>query len=142
MKTQAWILTAVGFCTIVGASCKKKEEQPAAVQPTGYYGQPGYGQPGYGQQQPGYGTPVPGAYPTATAVATGLPPGPLSPACTQPEGTCGYARCNVQAGRCAFPCNGPQDCIQGSQCIGVGTPVAFCGPTGIPGMAPPAQPTQ
>jgi hypothetical protein len=124
-----------------------KHDDPPAQQPQqfGQPGQPGYGQPGYGQPgygQPGYGQPTQPGYgqptqpmATATPTSTGLPPAPLSPPCQQLEGTCGFARCNMAAGRCAFPCNGPQDCIAGSTCLGAGTPLAVCTP-GLPGMAP------
>ncbi len=121
MKTPTFVLTALAVAALATAACKKNQDQPP-MQP-------------YNQ------------YPTATAPAPtapvgGQPPAALSPACQQLEGTCGFARCNMQAGRCAFPCNGPQDCIQGSQCLGAGTPVAVCAPMAIPGMTPAPAPTQ
>lgn len=126
MKRQAFVVVATALAASV-VGCKKKEpQQPQPLTPA---------------------TPYPaGGYPTAPAA--GLPPAPLSPACQQPEGTCGWARCNVAAGRCAFPCNSDAECVQNARCIGAGTSFAVCAPASIPGMpaapapAPaPGQPT-
>ena len=132
MNRPATIVFLAALTSLV--ACKR--DQPPQ-QPQQGYGQPqqGYGQPGYGQPQPGYGQPQ---QPPPQPASTGLPPAALSPPCQQLEGTCGFARCNMAAGRCAFPCNGTQDCIQGSTCLGAGTALAVCTPA-LPGMAPPAQ---
>ena len=155
MNRQASIVFLAALTSLV--ACKR--DQPPQQPQQGYgqqgyaqpgqpgYGQPQPGQPGYGQPQPGYGQPQPGygqpqpGYgqpPPPQPASTGLPPAALSPPCQQLEGTCGFARCNMTAGRCAFPCNGPQDCLQGSTCLGAGTQLAVCTP-GFPGMAPPPQ---
>lgn len=145
----------LGAALAVAACDRNEPEDPSGVQPIGYdeygnpiypnqqqpgaqpgYGQqqPGYGQqqPGYGQQQPGYGQQQPGyqqpggqqpaPQPTATQA------NPLALPC-QSDVTCGTHRCNLQTGRCAFPCAGPQDCAAGMGCAS-----GLC----IPG-APPAQ---
>ena len=114
MKRQAFGLVVVALAFASFAGCKKKEQQPQPLAPT---------------------TPYP-ATPYPTAAAAGLPPSPLSPACQQLEGTCGWARCNVQAGRCAFPCGSDADCIQNARCIGAGTSLAVCAPASMPGMTP------
>lgn len=118
MKRPAFlVVVAVAAALASAVGCKKKEpEQPQPLAPM---------------------TP----YPTATApVATGVAPMPFSPACQQLEGTCGWARCNMTAGRCAFPCASDADCIQGARCLAAG-PVAMC-LSGFPGAAPaPTQPT-
>lgn len=93
--------------------------------------QPGYPPP---QQQPGYpppqqqpypqqpGYPQPSAAPPVSAqMAT---PGPLALPCSN-DGSCGLHRCNVPAGKCAFPCQTPVDCAAGNQCLmGVCAPKA------------------
>jgi hypothetical protein len=88
--------------------------QPGYGQPG--YGQPGYGQPGYGQPgygQPGYGQPGPGQPPPQPPAA----PSPLALPC-QSDITCGTHKCNMQVGRCAFPCaNSQLDCAAGMGCV-------------------------
>ncbi len=74
------------------------------------------------------------AAPTVAPVATAAPvgtvqPGPFAPACTILEGTCGYARCNMQVGKCSWPCGSNNDCVAGSTCIGAGTALGTCGPS-------------
>ncbi|MFO0756229.1 MAG: hypothetical protein U0359_07040 [Byssovorax sp.] len=109
--------------------------QPGYGQPQPGYGQPqpGYGQPqaGYGQPQPGYGQPQPGygqqpAPPPAQPTAA---PSPLALPC-QSDLTCGLNRCNMQTGRCAFPCASNADCAAGFSCMGAGGPAALCIPGG------------
>ncbi len=114
MKRQAHVVVVALALAALGG-CKKKEQQPQPLTPA---------------------TPYPTApYPTGPA-AGGVQPAPLSPACQQPEGTCGWARCNMTAGRCAFPCNSDAECIQNARCIGAGTAFAVCAPASMPGMTP------
>jgi hypothetical protein len=113
MKRQAVVVVAVAAALApLSVGCKKKE-QPAPLTPTNY-----------------------NPPPANTMPVGGLPPAPLSPACQQPEGTCGWARCNMTAGRCAFPCNSDAECIQNARCIGAGTSFAVCAPASMPGMTP------
>ena len=42
-------------------------------------------------------------------------PGPLALPC-QNDAACGFAKCNVQYQKCAFPCQGPVDCAAGNSC--------------------------
>ena len=120
MKTGTWFVIVVGALSAFGCKREDPAQQP---QPYGAQQQPyGQQQQPYGQQQQPYGQQQPPPQQQQPPPATGgFPPAPLSPPCQQLEGTCGFARCNMQAGRCAFPCNGPQDCIQGSTCLGAGT---------------------
>ena len=114
------------------ASAQPQPGQPGYVQP----GQPGYaqpGQPGYGQPtQPGYNTQPqpgypqqpgaypqqPGAYPQpGMAPAAQLAvPGPMALPCTS-DAQCVTHKCNTQYGKCAFPCETDNDCVQGSYCF-------------------------
>ena len=73
-------------------------------------------------------TAAPVATPVAPAAGT-IQPGPFAPACTILEGTCGYARCNMQVGKCSWPCGSNNDCVAGSTCIGAGTALGTCGPS-------------
>ncbi len=104
--------------------------QPGYGQPGYGQPQPGYGQPGYGQPQPGYGQPPPGQMPPAQPPATAAP-SPLALPC-QNDFVCGTNRCNMQTGRCAFPCAAPTDCAAGFSCMGAGGPMALCVPGGAP----------
>jgi len=145
------LLLALAGLTVL--ACEREAEDPAGYpQPTGYdqYGNPIYPdpnnpygqqpQPGYGQQpqpyptQPGYGQPqpypqpypqpgstAPVPQPTATAA-----PNPLALPC-QSDIVCGTHKCNLQTGRCAFPCAGPQDCAAGMGCLN-----GLCVPGGAP----------
>src|SRR5205823_11443650 len=121
---------ATAFVLALGA-CKKDE--PPAQNPGGFQqGQPGYGQPqpGYGQPQPGYPQQQPGyppQQPTAPAptmaptsappaTAAGMNPNPQGFPCTS-DAQCATHRCNVAAGKCSWPCQGPADCATGTQCL-------------------------
>jgi hypothetical protein len=94
--------------------------QQYGAQPQQYPAQqPAYGQAGpapqqqYPQQQ---GAPPPtggAAAPTGGQMAT---PGQLALPC-QNDSACGFARCNVQFQKCAFPCqNSALDCAPGNGC--------------------------
>ena len=125
MRTPTLVGLVLVSAGLLAVACEPRDaEDPTDYsQPTGYdqygnpiYGQPGYGQPqpGYGQPQPGYGQPQPGyGQPTATAA----PPSPLALPC-QNDFTCGTHKCNLQTGRCAFPCgNATTDCAAGMGCM-------------------------
>ncbi len=122
----------LGAWGTIALGCEREGESAEYPQPTGYdqygnpiyatggyqqYPQPGYPQPGYpqpGYPQPGY--PQPG-YPQPTATATQAPPSPLALPC-QNDFTCGTHKCNLQVGRCAFPCaNAATDCAAGMGCM-------------------------
>lgn len=133
---------SVATLCLVGA-CSKNEEQPPPAQPGQYPAyqqqQPGY-PPGqqapqqqypqqqYPQQQPGY----PAAQPTYPQQQPGSPAAP-APGATAPAGTtsqpsavafpcqtdiqCLSHRCNVQVGKCSWPCQSNDDCQPGFQCV-------------------------
>jgi hypothetical protein len=123
MIRQAIVISAITLGVTAIFGCKSNPQpQPQQVQPN-------YGTP-YGT---GYGTPTATAPPTAAPVATMGQPAPYSPPCQQ-EGTCGWAHCNIPAGRCAYPCYSNADCIPGAQCMGMpGTPLAACAQFSMPG---------
>jgi hypothetical protein len=113
-------------------ACSKNEEQPPPAQPGQYPAyqqqQPGYPaqpqqypqqqQPGYPaaqptypqqQQQPGYpAAPAPGA-------TTSQPSAVAFPCSTDVQ--CLSHRCNVQVGKCSWPCQSNDDCQPGFQCV-------------------------
>jgi hypothetical protein len=126
-------LALLAIATIYG--CGPQQPPPQQAGPYGNNPPPGYG-PGYtpGAPQPGYGPGPQGN--VQTYAPTAPPPSPMSPTCQQ-DGACGPARCNLQYGKCSFPCGSNNDCMPGAQCLGAGTPVAACTPMLFPGMAPP-----
>lgn len=96
--------------------------------------QPGYPaqQPGYPAQQPGYPPAQPGYPATTPAPAPGYPAAPASPAPAtgaptstpsavafpcQTDVQCLSHRCNMQVGKCAWPCQSNDDCQPGFQCV-------------------------
>lgn len=127
---------AVASLFVVFAACGPKQDasQQPATAPTGTvpYGYPQ--QPGAYPQQPGtYPQPTatyqqppgaPTAYPQPTAAPTAPPaaggqmavPGPVAFQCTN-DVPCGTHHCNVQYGKCAFPCQTNTDCITPNACM-------------------------
>ncbi len=100
-----------------------QQPAPYGQQPAPYgqqpapYGQPAPAQPvppGYGQGQPAQ--PVPGTGP-APGAAPGNKPSPLAFPC-QADGApqCMGHRCNLQEGKCQFPCTTDTDCQSGYRC--------------------------
>jgi hypothetical protein len=151
MKATTRTLMVVGLLGLLGAGCEREPDpnDPSQYsQPTGYdqygnpiygqqqqgYGQQGYGQqqPGYGQQQPGYGQQQPGYGQQQPGYGQQQPaaqPSPLALPC-QSDITCGTHKCNLQVGKCAFPCAAATDCAAGLQCMS-----GLC----VPGLGAPAQ---
>jgi len=104
--------------------------------PPGYPApQPTYGQQPYPQQYPAatapYGQPAPAATspygqppmagptqpaPAPTGTGTMAVPGPIAFQC-QNDVPCGSHHCNLQYGKCAFPCQSAADCINPNQCM-------------------------
>jgi hypothetical protein len=135
MRRSTLTLTSSAFffgstvLAIAISACGGSDPQPAAAPsatyqyppPQGQYPQQQpYPQQQYPQQQP---YPQQTAYPQPTATApapaasgTMAPPGPLALPC-QNDGACGLHRCNVPAGKCAFPCQTAVDCANGNQCM-------------------------
>jgi hypothetical protein len=113
-----------GGCLLGG--CGKEEPPPATAAQQQQYPQQQYPQQQqqYPQQQqpqqypqaaPAATTPAGAAAPAGAVGGQMATPGPLALPC-QNDGACGFARCNVQFQKCAFPCQGPVDCAQGNSC--------------------------
>jgi hypothetical protein len=126
----------------VGACAKRQDDtQPTATPTATAY--PGYPPPQGTYAQPGQYPAAPAAtynpYPAAPATAAPTPmapapapampapstpaaggamavPGPLAFQC-QNDVPCGTHHCNVQYGKCAFPCQSAADCISPAQCV-------------------------
>jgi hypothetical protein len=145
MRTLLNCTAVVSLFVVFGACAKKQDDTPppstAGAATAGYPA--GYPQQGYppAQGQPQYPA---GQYPAATAttqypsapppVATAAPtapqaagqmavPGPIAFQC-QNDVPCGTHHCNVQYGKCAFPCQSAADCITPNQCM-----AGLCVPT-------------
>ena len=142
MNTAKWVVTMACLALTTGA-CKKDEEvEPAAAntayqpqqpqqgyqQPQQGYQQPQQGQQGYQQPQQGYQQPQQGQQgypqqqqqqqqqPVAPATGTLAVPGPLALPCSS-DAQCTTAKCNVQYGKCVFPCATDFDCNPGNTCV-------------------------
>ena len=142
MTDMRKIVLRVAALGILGTSlivaCSKSDEQPPPAQPGQYQQsyppgaapaqqpypqqQPGYPaqpQPGYpAQQQPGYPAqpqPAPAAVPAPVPGATSQPSAVAFPC--QSDVQCLSHRCNLQVGKCAWPCQTNNDCNPGFQCV-------------------------
>lgn len=125
MRTLSICAAAASMVLVVVAACQPKQDVT---------GQPGYGYPpaqspgGYPPPGPapaptyGYGTPpgAPTAAPPPTAVPSGsgqmAVPGPIAFQCHD-DVPCGTHHCNLQYGKCAFPCQSAADCLSPNTCI-------------------------
>lgn len=121
---------ALAGLVLIVSGCAKDNDTPAAapapyVAPAATVAQP---------QQPAVvaATPAPvAAAPVATAPVAGgtmATPNAFALPC-QNDQSCGFAKCNVQFGKCAFPCAGPVDCAAGATCNAV---TGLCLPGGAP----------
>ena len=131
-------LILAGTCLVW--ACSKKEETPPPAQPGQYpyQQQPGYPaqqpgypaqqpgypaqqpgypaqQPGYPAQQPGYPAPAPGTAPAPTTAPTSQPSAVAFPC--QSDVQCLSHKCNMQVGKCSWPCQSNDDCQPGFQCV-------------------------
>jgi hypothetical protein len=76
-----------------------------------------YGQPVPPPAAPAAGpAPMPGATTAPAAAGQMAVPGPIAFQC-QNDVPCGTHHCNVQYGKCAFPCQSAADCITPNQCM-------------------------
>lgn len=146
---QRLALTGLIACAGAVLGCSAKEDPPPVQpgqqpgygqQPSGYPAQQQYPQQQYPQQppqqypqQPAAGYPQQPGYPAAPAApapattGTTSQPSPIAFPCST-DAQCLSHRCNVAAGKCAWPCQSANDCMPGFQCMA---------PTCIPGA--PAQ---
>ncbi len=142
MRTLSTCIAVASVVVISAAACGPKNQdntQPnAAATATGYPGYPQqqayppaqgqyppagqYPQPAptYGQQYPAppptaQPMPAPTAAPTASGGQMAVP-GPIAFQC-QNDVPCGTHHCNMQYGKCAFPCQSAADCISPNTCI-------------------------
>jgi len=131
---------SVAIICFIGA-CSKNEEQPPPAQPGQYPQQqypagqqpypaqqqpypaqqqpyPAQQQP-YPAQQPGYPAQQPQpTYPAAPATPGGTTSQPSAVAFPcQTDVQCLSHRCNVQVGKCSWPCQSNDDCQPGFQCV-------------------------
>ncbi|MFO0739176.1 MAG: hypothetical protein U0270_24980 [Labilithrix sp.] len=133
MRRSTLTLTSTAFLfgttivAIAASACGGSDPQPAASPSATYQypppqqtAQPYPPQTGYPQQPYPQQTAYPQPTPTQTAPAASggqmATPGPLALPCSN-DGACGLHRCNVPAGKCAFPCQTAVDCANGNQCM-------------------------
>ena len=88
-------------------------QQPATAPPAPYGAYPAAPQ----SAPPAAPAPAPPSAPTAVPAASGqmAVPGPIAFQC-QNDVPCGTHHCNLQYGKCAFPCQSAADCIAPNQC--------------------------
>lgn len=120
------------------SACAKDNDTPPAAAPTAAYpataypAQPAaYPQPAVTAAQPAPVATIPQAAPAATtpaAAGTMATPNAFALPC-QNDQACGFAKCNVQFQKCAFPCQSAVDCAAGASC---NTVTGLC----LPGAAP------
>ncbi len=133
------VASTVVFVVLAGA-CKRQDDSASpAMAPSAAYSAYPAPQPTYAQQPayapapaaPAYGTypppaaqPAPAAAPAPAPAVTAAPagsgamavPGPVAFQC-QNDVPCGTHHCNMQYGKCAFPCQTNVDCIQPNSCM-------------------------
>ena len=133
----------VGLVLTVSACAKDDTPPPAAPAPYAAPGQPAantpYPQPAVTAATPAPAAPMPApatGVPATGAPATGAPatggtmatPNSFALPC-QNDQSCGFAKCNVQFQKCAFPCQSAVDCAAGANC---NTVTGLCLPGGAP----------
>ncbi len=128
------LFALVGLVSIVSA-CAKDNDTPAAAPapyaaptaaPVATVAQP---QPAVVAAPAAAPAAVPAAVPAAPAAGgTMATPNAFALPC-QNDQSCGFARCNLQFQKCAFPCASAVDCAAGATCNGV---TGLCLPGGAP----------
>jgi hypothetical protein len=121
-------LIALAALIPVVSACAKESDTPAAAPAPTYTAPAPTPTPTIAQPAVAAATPAPVATtPAAPATGAMATPGPLALPCTS-DASCGFARCNVQFQKCAFPCVGAVDCAAGASC---NTMTGLCLP-GVP----------
>lgn len=100
---------ALALC-LCAVSCAKQNDRPAAQ---AAFPAPAGGVPPQAADGNVRPTPVLAALPAGAALSQ---PGPLALPCSS-DAQCLTHRCNVAAGKCAWPCQTDNDCIPGMACI-------------------------
>jgi hypothetical protein len=134
-------LFALAGLVLIVSGCAKDNDTPPAAAPTAY---PAAGQPvaPAAYPQPAVTAATPGAPAALPAAPAAVPATPAAPAASgtmatpnafalpcQNDQSCGFAKCNVQFQKCAFPCQGAVDCAAGASC---NTVTGLCLPGGAP----------
>jgi len=128
------LFTLVGLVSIV-SGCAKDNDTPAAAPAP--YAPPAAAPVAAAQPQPAViaaPAAAPAAVPAAPAAApaaaggTMATPNAFALPC-QNDQSCGFARCNLQFQKCAFPCASAVDCAAGATC---NTMTGLCLPGGAP----------
>jgi hypothetical protein len=148
MRAAQWLCFGFGVTTLVLACGNRNEPDPNApnnmnaqqgqfpqgqVPPQGQYPQgqypqgqvPPQGQYPQGQYPQGQVPPQP-QQPAQAQLAT---PGPTALAC-QNDAPCMTHKCNLQYGKCAFPCETDNDCTAGNYCFKGPIPACLPRPPG------------
>jgi hypothetical protein len=134
-------LFALAGLILTVSGCAKDNDTPAAAPAP--YAAPGAPQPTAAYPQPAVAPAAPAPVATVPAAVPATPATPAAaPAAAgtmatpnafalpcQNDQSCGFARCNVQFQKCAFPCQGPVDCAANATC---NTVTGLC----LPGAAP------
>ena len=120
-------LIALAALFPIVSACAKESDTPAAA-PAPTYTAPAPAQPVPAQPAVAAATPAPVTAATPAAAGGAMAtPGALALPCTS-DASCGFARCNVQFQKCAFPCASAVDCAAGAAC---NTMTGLCLP-GVP----------
>ncbi|MES1176354.1 MAG: hypothetical protein ABUL62_18670 [Myxococcales bacterium] len=123
------LIAFAALIPVVSACAKESDTPAAAPAPTYTAPAPTVAQPAPTVAQPAVAAATPAPVATTPAAAGGAmaTPGPLALPCTS-DASCGFARCNVQFQKCAFPCASAVDCAAGAAC---NTMTGLCLP-GVP----------
>jgi hypothetical protein len=120
------VFAFLGLVSIVSA-CAKDNDTPAAA-PAPYVAPAATPAPVAQQPAVVAAPPVAAAPAAAPAGGTMATPNAFALPC-QNDQSCGFARCNVQFQKCAFPCASAVDCAAGASC---NTVTGLCLPGGAP----------
>ncbi|MGD0527354.1 MAG: hypothetical protein ABSE49_19590 [Polyangiaceae bacterium] len=132
MRTLLPGAVVVASVAVLAAACQPRDQgavQPNGMPPAGYPAYPpGQTPPGYpppGQTAapgypPGYPPPttptaMPGTTPPPAGSGQMAVPGPIAFQCKD-DVPCGTHHCNLQYGKCAFPCQSAADCLSPNSC--------------------------
>jgi hypothetical protein len=107
MRTPLTIAALSPFFVLFAACARKQDDTPPPTVATAPSAYQSYPPPSYAPPQPGYAP--------AGSMQMAVP-GPIAFQC-QNDVPCGTHHCNMQYGKCAFPCQSAADCISPNQCL-------------------------